>query len=264
MPESEALQNRNLQKKGDDRKEMSLQVATGKRMGRALRKMVGYNLDDVLNVEDRNADSSLLMNSARQDIFEYVFSHPMTHLRLMARGLEAKPQTINWHLPLLVKGGFLEGRRMRNKHCYLVPTLIPARGMKAFFSLNCPGQRSFYSSIRKDPGISQRALCSKHGVYQQLGANWLNELSNSKLVVKTLDGRTNSYSISPLLKELVEEVEDRMPELANSLMEKLVTDGVAPKRVSRRGLNLRIQISNGPNQRVLSLNLRSPLLRNIV
>ncbi len=68
-------------------------------VGRALERMVKHKEPEK---REEKRDVSLLMNSSRRSLFEYLCLHPCSHLSEISGALSVSTNTARWHLRKLI------------------------------------------------------------------------------------------------------------------------------------------------------------------
>lgn len=229
-----------------------------RRLGKALRQMVGTSGEDFATIETRKPGSSLFMNETRQKLYEHVFKTPGIHIRKLARELKLTLPSANWHLKLLERGNYLGKLNIKNKMCYYPSHIVDASDVFLFSTLNHAPSRKAYTLIRNTPGISQREVYSSLNTYQQRIAFTLFGLEEAGLLVKTKTGRSNGYRATEKLDDAILRIEEKLPDFTEWLLEKLVEDGVNPRLISSARSRLKVRLSTGQSKRDMVLALRMP------
>lgn len=228
-------------------------------LGRALRRVVGYNIDDLLKVETREGGVSLFMNETRQRIFEYVYGHPGAHHRLTAGALGMSLPTMRWHSDLLVEAGFILTRAEGNRKQYFPESLHGEKSLSALAMLASAKERTIYAHLSRHPGSTQAEVCRATRIYQQSTAFSLKKLEGVGLVHKESDRRRSVYAPTGLLDGIIKAARERLPEYKTWLLGMLEEDGVRPELASAKGLSLTIRVSTGQDVRTMRLRPRSYL-----
>src|SRR5437867_4426028 len=135
-------------------------------VGRALQRALGSEF--VLpEVEPREGGTSLLMNTRRQRVFEYVWNHPCAHLRRMSRDLRIPPQSLRWHLIRLSRAGLLDSRTVKGKTVYYLPWAVREGDVPLLASLSNGMRGRIVRLVAQEHRITQSEVFRSLKTYQQ-------------------------------------------------------------------------------------------------
>lgn len=231
-----------------------------KSLAKALKRKIGLDEGILTKIEGRRGESSLLMNSSRRRIFEYICNFPCSHLRAISRATGFSAQSVRWHLRKLVEGGLISEASEGKKKIYSpLKNIIEAEECKVLTLLHKEDIRSVYLFIEKMPNKTQRELCKALGMYQQRLSRILLILENSGLITEKKIGREKAYFVTGKVGELEEVFDLKITTFEKALMEALQADSLNPSIESSNDNTLQIKLDIGGGEGPILKISRNPL-----
>ena len=227
-------------------------------VGRALQRALGagFVLPDV---EPREGGTSLLMNTRRQRVFEYVWNHPCAHLRRMSRELRIPPQSLRWHLLRLSGAGLLASRTVKGKTVYYLPWAVREGDVPLLASLSNGMRGRIVRLVAQEHRITQSEVFRTLKTYQQAVLPPLGDLTRLGLLKTWKEDGKRFYELGDAYARLRADYDAATPERLDRLMVVLKRDGVSPKMQTRGDHEVQVQVSNGLQNSVLRFRLAPPM-----
>ncbi|TLZ52236.1 MAG: hypothetical protein E6K18_03280 [Methanobacteriota archaeon] len=227
-------------------------------VGRALQRALGsgFTLPDV---EPREGGTSLLMNSRRQKVFEFVWNHPCAHLRRMSRELRIPPQSLRWHLLRLERAGLLDSRTVKAKTVYYLPWAVRDGDVPLLATLSNGIRGRIVRLVAQEHRVTQSGVFRSLKTYQQAVLPPLADLTRLGLLKSWKEDGKRFYELGDAYERLRGGYAMAAPERLDRLLTVLKRDGVSPKVQSRGDHEVHVQVSNGVQSSVLRFRLAPPV-----
>jgi len=223
-------------------------------LGKALRRAVGY---EELSEEEKRRErgrESILMNEARQEIFQLLCDRPCAHLRLVARALKISAPTADWHLRKLVLGGIVSRHVVGKKKVYFPKDLVAPDDVKAMAMLNKELPRKILQELTVQPGLSQTDLRKK--LTKGALSRCLSDMRDCGLLDTITSGRFVYYFVDKGLLARDREYAGRMRQFRRETLKRFARDGLSPRIVQARENRIEIEVMSGPRKRQLVIHTR--------
>ena len=227
-----------------------------KNIAKALKRKIGLDESILAKTEYEIGEQSLLMNSSRRKIFQYICNHPCSHLREISRAINCSPQTVRWHMRKLTEANLITESVHGKKRIFEpLKNLITTEQCKVLLQLKAIDVKRVYLAIEQNPEITQKKLGKILGVYQQKLSLALQKLIASGLIIEEQKGRTKAYSTTNMIKELEEGFTQKSEDFIIVLMDALKADSLNPKieSSSEDTIIIRVTIGGGESA-VLHIN----------
>lgn len=235
-----------------------------KSIAKALKRKMDFDEDILKKTEYKIGEQSLLMNSSRRRIFEYICNFPCSHLREISRAMNYSPQTVSWHIGKLSEGYLISVSTQGKKKLFTpFKNIITPVECEVLCLLKIKDVRDIFMTIQKNPKISQKKLCEQLGTYQQMLSLVLRQLIKSNLVSEEKSGRVKIYSATNKIKEIEEKFTQKSEDFINILMDALSKDSLNPKieNIAEGTVSIRLKIG-GEESAYLHINLNP--IKNIL
>jgi DNA-binding transcriptional ArsR family regulator len=224
-------------------------------LGKALRQAVGYEeLDTGQDKSRERGRESILMNEARQRIFQLLCDKPCAHLRYVARALKISAPTAEWHLRKLVKAGLVNRQIVGKKKVYYPRDFVALDDIKTFAMFNEALPRKILQELSSNPGLSQKDIKRRLG--KGALSRCLNEMRNCGLLDTINSGRFVHYYIDKGLVARDREYSGRMRQFRRETLKRFSHDGLSPKLVRARENRVEIEVMTGPKKNLLIIHTR--------
>jgi predicted transcriptional regulator len=138
----------------------------------------------------------------RARILEAVRQEPGIRVTRLRRSLGCSAGTVQHHLNLLQKAGLIEFLATRRRTC-VFPADSPSDTRPEVTLARSGRTRQMLQSILRRPGIIQRDLMSELSMSRRVMRNYLNQLSEKRLLEEVPRGRYRTYYPSSHLFELI-------------------------------------------------------------
>ena len=225
------------------------------KIGDALKRAIAQEKDIEDMEEGKKGEESLLMNSTRLEIFQFLCKNPCSRLRTIAKALELAVPTADWHLRKLSEKGIITGKDLGKNRVYYPAEMIDPKDIEVLALLCQDKTRLIGSAIAENPGITQGQLCKKVGMYQQ-ELSWYTTKLTEKGVISTIkDGKFKRYYIGENLSGVLSSDRKRRNHFKKTLLKTLKRDGANPEIIRSRGDVLVVQIGAGKEKTILKVNL---------
>lgn len=217
-----------------------------KSLAKALKRKMGFDEDILSKIPGKRGEVSLLMNSTRRKIFEYLCNFPASHLRAISRATGFSTQTVKWHLGKLMEGGLLSGKNYGAKIIYSpLKNVLKGEECRILALMNDDELRKVYLYIKEHPQKTQKHLCNNLNIYQQLLSRILLILEKSDLITYEKKGREKRYYTTNKFENLVDAFDKRSKYWETTLIAALEADSLDPKIESSDSPNLIIKLDVG-------------------
>lgn len=227
-----------------------------KNIAKALKRKIGFDESILKKTEYEIGEQSLLMNSSRRKIFQYICNHPCSHLREISRATHYSPQTVRWHMRKLCEANLITETAYGKKKIFTpMKNYITVEECKVLIHLKTDDAKRVYLAIEHNPKITQKKLCETLDIYQQRLSLVLHKLIISDLIYEDKIGRVKTYSVTDKIKELKEEYTQKSEDFIIALMDALSADSLNPKIEisSDDSITIRVTIGGGESA-VLHIN----------
>jgi DNA-binding transcriptional ArsR family regulator len=205
--------------------------------------------------KSKKGEESLLFNSTRLEIFQYLCKNPCSRLRALARALDLAVPTAEWHLKKMSKRGLVSWKKVGKNKIYYPAEMIDSDDIDTLALLTQDKARLVCATIVENPGITQGKLCKKLGMYQQECGWYTSKLTEKGVLSCIRDGKFKHYYISENMDNILRSDRKRISHFKKTLIQALKTDGANPEIIRSRGDTLIIQISSGKDKSILKVNL---------
>ena len=201
-----------------------------KSLAKALRRKMGLDEGILREAEVKRGKLSLLMNPSRRRIFEFICSHPCSHLRAISRALGFSTQSTRWHIKKLKEGRLISESSDKSKKIYRpLKSIFRPGECKIFCLLNKKSTRSTYLAIEKKPKITQSGLCRILETYQQILSIDLLLLGNAGIITYEKIGRRKAYLATKKIREFEKDLDVRSKTYERALIDALQADSLNPR-----------------------------------
>ena len=198
-----------------------------KKLGEALKSVVGEGYGE--GEEKKGKQESVLMNTNRQLIFQFLIFHPCCNMRKVANELKMSPPTVKWHLDKLSDGGYVSSSMVLNKKVYYPTMMIPEGDMVEIMeAVNRDKVGMTFLSIVENQGSTQGEIAKAMGVSTQSVRGYISLLERLGLIVTIVDGRHRRYFPSGKLKNMEKTMRKRIRNFRKFLLKKLGEDRLNP------------------------------------
>lgn len=224
------------------------------KIGDALKKAITQE-SAVGEVKKDKETESLLLNSTRLGIFQFLCKNPCSRLRAIAKALDVAVPTVDWHLRKMVDRGLLTVKTVGKNKVFYPKEMIDPEDLEVLCILSGDKSRLILRTIVDNPGITQSTLGKKVGMYQQEVGWYTTNLTEHGILSCVKDGRYKHYYISENLGDVLRSDRKRRNLFKKTLVTSLKRDGLNPEIMRSRGNTLVLEISKGEEKRILKVNL---------
>ncbi|UCE36525.1 MAG: winged helix-turn-helix transcriptional regulator [Thermoplasmata archaeon] len=205
--------------------------------------------------KSKKGEESLLLNPTRLVIFQYLCKNPCSKLRVIARTLDLAVPTVDWHLKKMTEKGLVTTKKVGKNRIYYPAEMIESEDIEVLALLSGDKARFICDTIAANPGITQKKLCKKLGMYQQECGWYTSKLTEYAIINCIRDGKYKHYYISENLDKVLRSDRKRRNHFKKTLLRALKRDGTKPEIIRSRGDVLVIQIESGKEKMILKVNL---------
>lgn len=224
------------------------------KIGDALKRAIAQE-SAVGEVEKDKESESLLLNTTRLEIFQFLCKNPCSRLRAIAKALDVAVPTVDWHLRKMVDRGLLTVKTVGKNKIFYPKEMIDPEDIEVLSILSGDKSRLILRTIADNPGITQSKLCQKVGMYQQEVGWCTTNLTERGVLSCVRDGRFKHYYINENLENVLRSDRKRRNLFKKTIVTALKRDGLNPEIVRSRGNALIIEISRGKEKMILKVNL---------
>ncbi|MCK5291954.1 MAG: hypothetical protein KAR39_08060 [Thermoplasmata archaeon] len=215
-----------------------------KKLGEALKSVVGEGYGE--GEEKKGKQESVLMNTNRQLIFQFLIFHPCCNMRKVASELKMSPPTVKWHLDKLSHGGYVSSSVVLNKKVYY-PTMMISEGdmVDIMEAVNRDKVGMTFLSIVENQGSTQGDIAKEMGVSTQSVRGYTSLLERLGLITTIVDGRHRRYFPSSKLKHMETAMRKRIRNFRKFLLKRFAEDRLNPSidLSGRRETQITIRVS---------------------
>jgi predicted transcriptional regulator len=224
------------------------------KIGDALKKALARESVEE-DIKKKRGEESLLLNSTRLAIFQFLCKNPCSKLRVIAKELELAVPTADWHLRKLTEKGLISAKKVGKNKVFYPAEMIDSEDIEVLTILGSDKAKLICSTIADNPGISQTKLGKKVGMYQQEVGWYTTKLTEKGVLSRTIDGRFRRYYISEDLDGILRSNRKRRSHFKKTLLRALKSDGSEPEIIRSRGDTLVIELGMGKEKTILKVNL---------
>ncbi|MCK4445056.1 MAG: winged helix-turn-helix transcriptional regulator [Thermoplasmata archaeon] len=220
-------------------------------VGRALERMVKQKEPEK---REGKRDVSLLMNSARRGLFEYLCLHPCSHLSEISSALKVSTNTTRWHLRKLMEGGLVSMKESGGRTLYYPFDFISVDDLRVLEFLSEVRMRELYLHLVDHPGSTQSDLAKVVGMSNQAIIRATKKMEGLDMITRIQDGVYARYFPTDLLLKKREENSSRMKTFQKSILRRLRSEGLKPQIIRREGGLIMIRFTLGSEKGVLNIS----------
>lgn len=224
------------------------------KIGDALKKAIARERI-IEDVKEKKGEESLLMNSTRLEIFQFLCKNPCSKLRVIAKELELAVPTADWHLRKMTEKGLVTGKKVGKNKVFYPAEMIDPEDVEVLTLLGGDKAKIICSEVAANPGITQSELGKRLGMYQQEVGWYTSKLTEKGVLSKVIDGRFRRFYITENLGNVLRSNRKRRNHFKKTLLKALKSDGAKPEIMRSRGDSLVIQIGVGKEKTLLKVNL---------
>jgi len=224
-----------------------------KQLGKAFRSVI--RREDLISSEKPavREGTSLLMNSTRREIFQYLCKYPCSHLRGISRDLEIAAPTSKWHLTKLEDAGFVSSRSVGRSLVFYPTQFIDGEHVELFSTLTKEKARIVFRVVYENPGITQQEISRASKLNYQAVRWFSKELEKTEVLKIVDDGKYKRHYPTEKLRDLSEAGRRRRKHFREYIIKCLLEDGVAPEVVYSSDAMFQIRIVAGTERALLPI-----------
>lgn len=207
----------------------------------------------IAKVDERVTGETILQNTQRQLILQYLSKYPCNHMNGIVRDLELSYPTVKWHIDLMIKQEFVSYKNIGNKNVYFPYGMIADRDIEKFTFLNKDKARILYNLLLKKQGLTQKEICKLSKMSNRTVISYLNDLTNYGFISVRKDGIFRRYYPTNLINDLMSSYRDRMNNFRKEIKRKLIKDGLNPIIVRAHDDLIQIQIGDLKDSSILKV-----------
>ncbi len=220
-------------------------------VGKALERMVKHKEPE--EKEERRG-VSLLMNSVRRRLFEYLCIHPCSYLSEISDALKVSSNTARWHLRKMMGGNLVSMKKYGGRTLYYPFDFVSLDNVPIFGFLSEPRMRELYLHLVETPGSTQSGLAKSVGMSNQAAIRASKKMERLGLVSRIQDGVYARYFPTDILLRKKEEDSPRMKSFQEAILKRLRSEGLKPKTIRREGSSMIIEFTLGSEKGVLNIS----------
>jgi predicted transcriptional regulator len=219
----------------------------------AFSKLMIPGEDKVVKIDERVTGETILLNTQRQLILQYLSKYPCNHMNGIVRDLGLSYPTVKWHIDLMIKQEFVSYKNIGNKNVFFPYNMIADKDIELFTFLNKDKARVLYNLLIQRPGLTQKEICKLSKMSNRTVISYLMELVDFGFINVRKDGIFRRYYPSNLINELINSYRDRMNSFRKEIKRKLIRDGLNPIIVRAHDNMLQIQIGDMKDTSILKI-----------
>jgi DNA-binding MarR family transcriptional regulator len=219
----------------------------------AFSKLMIPGEDKITKIDERVTGETILLNTQRQLILQYLSKYPCNHMNGIVRDLGLSYPTVKWHIDLMIKQEFVSYKNIGNKNVFFPYNMIADKDIELFTFLNKDKARVLYSLLINKPGLTQKEICTLSKMSNRTVISYLMELVDYGFINVRKDGIYRRYYPSNLINELMNSYRDRMNSFRKEIKRKLIRDGLNPIIVRAHDNMLQIQIGDMKDTSILKI-----------
>lgn len=220
-------------------------------VGRALERMVKQEEPDK---REEKRDVTLLMNSVRRRLFEFLCIHPCSRLSDISSALKVSTNTARWHLRKLMGGRLVFMKGIGGRTLYYPFDFVSIEHIPIFEFLSESRMRNLYVHLVDHPGSTQSNLATSIGLSNQATIRATKKMEKLGLVTRIQDGVYARYFPTDLLIKLKDDNSSRMKTFQDSILKRLYREGLKPKIIRRESGLILIEFVSGSDKGVLNIS----------
>jgi predicted transcriptional regulator len=226
-----------------------------KRIGKALETVIRRDEQIVEKVTKKKVIETVLLSTARQDIYQYLCTQPCSWLSKISADLKISAHAVKWHLKKMVEKGYVSEFKIGKKTVFYPAGFVSDDDIKLLAMLNDEKAKLIFIHITENTGCAQKDLTRALGLNTQVIMWYCNALQKLGLIATIQNGRYKRYYPTELLKTRREMNFKRIKQFRDMLLRKLDDDGLQPELTrSTEGL-LIVQIGFRTKKYVLNIKL---------
>ena len=211
------------------------------KIGDAFKKAVETEPPITEDTESKSKASSVLMNSNRRKIFQFLCFRPCSSISIMAAELNLSRVTITWHVEALLEAGYLEDVKCKNRVVYCPRGMISSgNAMTITTVLGNDLCRKVYKVILESNGADVNSL--KGTLRLSSVTPSLRRLEDVGLISSVRDGRHKRFFPTMLLEEIIGKEGARSKAFRRSLVRRMENEHLRPEIMEIKGGGLVIMI----------------------
>jgi predicted transcriptional regulator len=201
--------------------------------------------ESVERMEKEKVPVSILMNQTRQNILQFLFRYPCTHLHGIARNFNYSVNSTRWHLRKLFEFGYIDIFSVGNKKVYFPNEALSDQDIFLLSILNDHKMEQLYMEIKHHPGITQKEIYENLNKKQPTIVDNLFILENNELIYSQRDGLYRRYYPTGLIDQREKILRKSLKEYRRILIQLLKKDGVEPEILRTTDKKFHIRIKSG-------------------
>lgn len=225
-----------------------------KGVGKALEAAISSRPRDQLSKVKEKEGRFEFLNSNRQEIYQYLCSHPCSYASMISRATNLSLHTVNWHLRRLLEAEYIVKSQRGKKTVFYPNEMISSCDVPIFKILNSEKAKNIYILIARNNGIFQSEICQMLSLKHQAVIWYAKKLESLGLITSLEDGKYKRYYPTDLLMEKKDGNSERMKIFKRWLQNKLQTENLSPYVIRSTEDKFVIRISRGNTKAVLTLN----------
>jgi predicted transcriptional regulator len=226
-----------------------------KSVGKALEKAIITKEEGSSGKEPQKDTKSEFFNRNRQEIFQYLCSHPCSHMSSISKASGLSLHTTNWHLRRLHEGGYISKRTIGNKTVFYPTDMININDIPILEVLNNEKAKAIYNVILEKSGLSQREICEILGLKHQAVIWYTRKLETLMLITSIEDGKYRRYYPTDLLLHKKDENIKRMKIFKDNILKKFKKEMLSPTILRSTKEKTVVRIARGRSKSVITLNI---------
>lgn len=226
-----------------------------KSVGKALEKAIVPKKDSNFKGELPEDMKFEFFNKNRQEIFQYLCTHPCSNMTMISKAIGISLHATNWHLRRLLEGGYISKKVMGKKKVFYPIDMIHIEDIPILEILNTEKTKAIYNLILEKNGLSQREICKILSLKHQAVIWYARKLETLKLINSLEDGKFRRYYPTDLLLRKKEDNTKRMKMFKEKLLKKLKKEMLSPTIIRTTKEKIVIRIVRGRSKAVLTLDL---------
>jgi DNA-binding MarR family transcriptional regulator len=202
-------------------------------IGKALANAIKDDAEPIPEKRGRH----VFLNSHRRRIFSILTNNPCVGVVELASECRLAPNTVEWHLGILIKSGYIVKHSIGKRRVFFPDGLISHDQAALFQTINHPGHSLVLREVIENPGLSQLDIAEHLGKKRQRVANTLEKLESVGIVSVVTDGTHTRYYPTRLLPEKAEEFYRHSKDFSEYVLRRLNQEGGKSPAVVKKGLD---------------------------
>lgn len=209
---------------------------------------------DVVEVDYKIKKKSILMNTSRCVIFEYLCLHPCSTVTAIAKGLSVSESSVRWHLDKLILERFVTVKD--NGSTIFFPTnMINPDHIDVFRLMAMDKSNAILKSIDTRKGVYQNELSKKLELNIRTIMKYASDLEYLGIIRCANDGKYKRYYTTNLIDDLKEYYRKNSIHFKEYIIKKTRRDGLRPKIMLATPELIRLKLDMGGDIKVMTLPL---------